>query len=58
MASKYLSFDDIWTTIPKRTRYNVFDDKGRSLGDLFATSEEDAVKRSRERGSPAVRASR
>jgi hypothetical protein len=58
MASKHLGFDDIWASIPKRARYNIFDANGRSLGDLFATSEEDAVKRSRERGFPAVRASR
>lgn len=42
MASKHLSFDD----------------NGRSLGDVFATSEENAVERGRELGFPAAKASR
>lgn len=58
MASKSLSFDDIWASIPKRARYNIFDAEGRSLGDVFATSEENAVERGRELGFHAVKATR
>lgn len=56
--SNTMSFDDIWASIPKRARYNIFDDKGRSLGDVFATSEENAVERGRELGFASVKATR